>query len=142
MTSDDRAVGDNWLRAVNDHLGARIRFRRKQLGLSQTQLGENLGLTFQQVQKYEHGSNRISAARLLDMARVMTVPVTYFYEEMIGQLRDSLHSVGLAEGQDAFKHDSSADEATELLQAFSRIKDSSVRQNFLQLVKSLAIAKG
>ena len=67
---------------VDVHVGGRVRLRRMLLGMSQEKLGEHLGLTFQQVQKYEKGANRIGASRLFDIARVLDVPIGYFFEEM------------------------------------------------------------
>src|SRR5262244_2816948 len=66
---------------IDIHVGSRVRFRRMLLGMSQEKLGEKLGLTFQQVQKYEKGINRIGASRLFDLAQVLGVPVQFFYEE-------------------------------------------------------------
>src|SRR3954470_4257115 len=66
---------------IDVHVGSRVRFRRMLLGMSQEKLGEKLGLTFQQVQKYEKGINRIGASRLFDLAQVLGVPVQFFYEE-------------------------------------------------------------
>ena len=67
---------------VDVHVGNRMRQRRTLLGMSQEKLGEALGLTFQQVQKYERGMNRVSASRLFDLSRVLDVPIAYFFEEM------------------------------------------------------------
>ena len=67
---------------VDVHVGGRVRLRRTLLGLSQEKLGEAIGLTFQQVQKYERGANRIGASRLWDLSRVLDVPVSYFFDEM------------------------------------------------------------
>ncbi len=67
---------------VDIHVGARARMRRTLLGMTQTDLGDALGLTFQQVQKYENGNNRISASRLYDLYRVLDVPIEYFFEDM------------------------------------------------------------
>src|SRR5256885_4646469 len=66
---------------VDVHVGARVRLRRTLLGMSQEKLGDAIGLTFQQVQKYERGANRIGASRLYDLSRVLDVPVSYFFEE-------------------------------------------------------------
>src|SRR5262245_30468310 len=66
---------------IDVHVGSRVRFRRMLLGMSQEKLGEKLGLTFQQIQKYEKGINRIGASRLFDLAQVLGVPVQFFYEE-------------------------------------------------------------
>ena len=67
---------------VDVHVGSRMRLRRTMLGLSQEKLGEAIGLTFQQVQKYERGANRIGASRLFDLARVLDVPVSFFFDDM------------------------------------------------------------
>src|SRR5262245_39091705 len=67
---------------VDVHVGSRVRLRRTLLGMSQEKLGEAIGLTFQQVQKYERGANRIGASRLWDLSRVLDVPVAYFFDEM------------------------------------------------------------
>ena len=67
---------------VDVHVGARLRVRRTLLGMSQTMLGEAIGLTFQQVQKYESGANRISASRLFDLSRLLDVPIQYFFDDM------------------------------------------------------------
>jgi len=67
---------------VDVHVGARMRLRRTLLGISQEKLGEAIGLTFQQIQKYERGTNRISASRLFDLARVLDVPISFFFDDM------------------------------------------------------------
>src|SRR5512143_3127512 len=67
---------------IDVHVGSRVRLRRTLLGMSQGRLGDAIGLTFQQVQKYERGTNRVSSSRLFDLARVLDVPVSYFFEEM------------------------------------------------------------
>src|ERR1700733_557037 len=77
---DDK--GSRRANPIDVHVGSRVRFRRMLLGMSQEKLGEKLGLTFQQVQKYEKGINRIGASRLFDLAQVLGVPVQFFYEEV------------------------------------------------------------
>src|SRR5947207_14067501 len=67
---------------IDIHVGSRVRLRRNLLGMSQEKLGEAIGLTFQQVQKYERGASRVGASRLYDLSRVLDVPVSYFFEEM------------------------------------------------------------
>src|ERR1700722_3677384 len=67
---------------IDVHVGSRVRLRRTLLGMSQEKLGNAIGLTFQQVQKYERGANRIGASRLYDLSHVLDVPVSYFFEEM------------------------------------------------------------
>src|SRR3954465_5774450 len=84
--SDDRS--SRRANPVDVHVGSRVRLRRMLLGMSQEKLGEHLGLTFQQVQKYEKGSNRVSASKLYQMAQVLGVPVQFFYEDLPGSRAD------------------------------------------------------
>ena len=77
---DDESYGKP--NPIDVHVGSRVRLRRTLLGMSQEKLGEAIGLTFQQVQKYERGANRIGSSRLFDLARVLDVPVSYFFEDM------------------------------------------------------------
>src|SRR3989304_4981664 len=80
IEAEDR--GSRRANPVDVHVGSRVRLRRMLLGMSQEKLGEHLGLTFQQIQKYEKGINRIGASRLYDLSRVLAVPVQFFYEEL------------------------------------------------------------
>src|SRR5216684_737109 len=85
MPSEDnlgRGEKDGRPSPIDVHVGSRIRLRRTLLGLSQERLGDALGLTFQQVQKYERGANRVGASRLFDLSRVLDVPISYFFDEM------------------------------------------------------------
>ena len=78
---DGEEKGSRRPNPIDVHVGSRVRFRRMLLGMSQEKLGEKLGLTFQQIQKYEKGINRIGASRLFDLAQVLGVSVQFFYEE-------------------------------------------------------------
>ena len=78
---------------IDVHVGTRVRLRRTLLGLSQEKLGDAIGLTFQQVQKYERGANRIGASRLFDLSRVLDVPIAYFYDAMDDGVREQGTSV-------------------------------------------------
>lgn len=121
---------------VDRHVGSRIRLRRQLLNLSQEKLGEELGVTFQQVQKYERGANRVGAGRLWMLAKVLDVPVSFFYEGV----SDSAGQPGFSEGDQTPIVDDfiqSAD-GVALAQAFARIKDSKVRRRVLELVRTLA----
>lgn len=123
------------------HVGARVRLRRMLLGMSQEKLGEHLGLTFQQVQKYEKGVNRIGASRLFDLARVLGVPVQFFYDEApVGTQRTSQVSSGFAEqpGESYVVEFLGTREGLELNKAFARITDAKVRRSIVELVRSLA----
>lgn len=128
------------------HIGSRIRLRRKILGLSQQQLGAALGITFQQLQKYERGVNRVTASRLWDLARVLDVPIGFFFDAVPDTL--SAVAVGfrpLRASPAWFSGGPEADllnrrETLELMRAFDQITDPAVRERVLQLIKSLATA--
>jgi transcriptional regulator with XRE-family HTH domain len=119
---------------VDIQVGNRVRIRRMLIGMSQEKLGEMLGLTFQQVQKYEKGVNRIGAGRLFDVARILGVPIDYFYEGIAAP------SAGESPGEGAppVMEFVSSGEGLQLSLAFMKIKDAKVRKRFLDLVKSLA----
>lgn len=110
------------------------------IGMSQERLGELLGLTFQQVQKYEKGVNRIGAGRLFDVARILGVPIEYFYESVTSQLSGAR---GFSEdgGSSPVMEFVSSGEGLQLSLAFMRIKDPRVRKRVLDLVRSLAEEK-
>ncbi|MGF1630767.1 MAG: helix-turn-helix domain-containing protein [Kiloniellaceae bacterium] len=126
---------------VDVHVGGRVRLRRVFLGYSQEKLANALGLTFQQIQKYERGANRISASKLYELSRILSVPVTYFFE--------GVESEGEAgAGQDAGGtpatsiHSSDPDftnqrETLQLISSYYRIPDSKVRAEVLSLLKTL-----
>jgi len=80
-------LNDGSANPIDIHVGARMRLRRTLLGLSQMALADSIGLTFQQVQKYERGANRIGASRLFDLARVLDVPVSFFFDDMLDTVR-------------------------------------------------------
>jgi transcriptional regulator with XRE-family HTH domain len=114
-------------------IAKRVRALRLERGLSQTELGEVLGVTFQQVQKYERGTNRISAGRLYRIAEVLDVPVSFFYEGFDGRGSErGLHSTDIEFG---FLQTSGA---MRLIRAYSRITDSGIRQKLLLLTEQLA----
>ncbi len=129
---------------IDVHVGARVRLRRTLLGMSQEKLGEALGLTFQQVQKYERGANRVGASRLYDLSRVLDVPVSFFFDDMNDELKSQSPAqiVGLTELQEApahFEHDPMAKRETlELVRAYYRISDPQVRKRVYELAKALA----
>ena len=125
---------------VDAHVGHRVRLRRMLIGMSQERLGEMLGLTFQQVQKYEKGINRIGAGRLFEVAGILGVPVSFFYEDVDGKTA----STGFAEGGEPppVMEFLSSGEGLQLSLAFMRIKDVKVRRRILDLVRSLADEEG
>lgn len=116
---------------VDNELGHRIRLRRIQLRMSQTELGKALGVTFQQVQKYENGKNRISAGRLKVLAETLEVPIPFFFEPLKGVTNQN---------QAVFKFLDSA-YTLRLLQAFSKIKDRNAQRKILELIEKLAANK-
>ncbi|MBD3769447.1 MAG: helix-turn-helix transcriptional regulator [Rhodobacterales bacterium] len=122
-------------------VGQRIRWRRRELKLSQEQLAELLSLTFQQVQKYEKGVNRVSAGRLFEIASVMGVPVNYFYDGAEEQLEEDrnrfMESGGLDEGPRAPVLDA---DTLDLIAAFQKIEDDSLRKSLLNTVRAAASA--
>ena len=143
VTDDDHEEkGSRRPNPVDIHVGSRVRFRRMLMGMSQEKLGERLGLTFQQVQKYEKGVNRIGASRLFDLSHVLQVPIQFFYEEAPGTLEQMASSRG-----EGFA-DRSAEsyiveflntrDGLELNRAFVRIRDIKVRRAIVDLVRSLA----
>jgi transcriptional regulator with XRE-family HTH domain len=145
MASDEileRTVREPRPSPIDVHVGTRVRLRRTLLGMSQEKLGEALGLTFQQVQKYERGVNRIGASRLFDLARVLDVPIGFFFDDMPEAVGGSMNSVrramGFSDSQDAFEDDTlHRRETLELVRAYYRITDSSVRKRVFELIKSL-----
>ena len=129
---------------VDVHVGARIKLRRSLLGLSQERLGDALGLTFQQVQKYERGANRVSASRLYDLARVLDVPVSFFFDDFAeGGPQAAASAFGFAESQEAFGLSPdllSRRETIDLVGAYWRITDAAQRRRVLDLIKGMAPA--
>ena len=126
---------------IDVHVGGRVRLRRMLLGMSQEKLGESLGLTFQQVQKYEKGSNRIGASRLFDLARILGVNIQYFFEELVGgedHVANGAPGFSEPAGDDHMVEFLNSREGIELNRAFSRIEDPRARRAILELVRSLA----
>ncbi|MGI9479502.1 MAG: helix-turn-helix domain-containing protein [Hyphomicrobiaceae bacterium] len=145
QTRSSDAVNPRKSNPVDVHVGGRVRLRRMLMGMSQEKLGESLGLTFQQVQKYEKGANRIGASRLFELARILGVTVQYFFEELTGAEDDT------AVDPNGFNETTSDDylveflnsrEGIELNRAFLRIEDPRARRAILELVRSLADVNG
>jgi transcriptional regulator with XRE-family HTH domain len=125
---------------IDVHVGSRVRMRRMLISMSQEKLGDSLGLTFQQVQKYEKGANRIGASRLFNIARVLGVPIEFFYEGL--SFENDGNGVDQAEvDQSAFELDMlSSSEGIQLNSAFFSIRDPKVRKKILELVRALGDA--
>ena len=128
--------------AIDVHVGRRVRLRRTLLGMSQEQLGEALSITFQQVQKYERGSNRISSSRLWDIGQILDVPVSFFFDDMSDDTKD--HSPRKMRTGDAVDIDDvpldpmARRETLELVRAYYQIKNQTVRKRITEMVKSVA----
>ena len=118
---------------IDAQVGNRVRIRRMLIGMSQEKLGDLLGLTFQQVQKYEKGVNRIGAGRLYEVARILGVPIDFFYEGVGG----AAGAGQFAESGPPVMEFVSSGEGLQLSLAFMKIKDPKVRKRVLDLVKSL-----
>jgi transcriptional regulator with XRE-family HTH domain len=122
---------------IDKHVGSRVRMRRMMIGMSQEKLGEKLGITFQQIQKYEKGTNRIGASRLQQIALVLSVPVAFFFEG--APVPDSMSS-GMAEpASPAYVSDFLAtSDGLALTKAFMKVKDAKVRRRIVDLLESIA----
>ena len=130
---------------VDVHVGARVRLRRTLLGMSQEKLGDAIGLTFQQVQKYERGANRIGSSRLFDLSRVLDVPIGFFFDEMPGDVAASspAQTRGMSEEPVSYELDPMAKRETlELVRAYYKITDPNVRKRLFELTKALGAAAG
>lgn len=130
---------------IDVHVGARIRLRRTLLGMSQQKLGDAIGLTFQQVQKYERGTNRVGSSRMFELARVLDVPVSYFFEEMGSDVaaRGRQHAFGIAsevQAAGAAADPMTKRETLELVRAYYKITDTKVRKRLFEMTKALAAA--
>lgn len=126
---------------IDVHVGGRVRLRRTLLGLSQEKLGEAVGLTFQQIQKYERGANRIGASRLFEFSRILEVPVSFFFDDMpeASPGEEGRISWGLSDqAQPSLEQDPlTRRETLELVRAYYRIHDPQVRKRLFELTKSL-----
>ncbi len=134
MTEDNKKKPN----PIDVHVGSRIRLRRNMLGMSQEKLGEKLGITFQQIQKYEKGTNRVGASRLQAIASILGVPVAFFFEDAPGQ--ETSGPLGLSEdASTAFAVEfCSTTEGLQLNRAFAKISDPKVRRRIVDLVKTLS----
>ena len=117
---------------TDKHVGSRVRMRRMMLGMSQEKLGNNLGLTFQQVQKYEKGTNRVSCSRLYEISKILDVPVTFFFNASgeAGMEVAVAEQFDVPELKDGFR----------LMTAFRQIQSTAVRKNVIALVETVATA--
>lgn len=121
---------------IDAHVGARVRLRRTLLGMSQEKLGLAVGLTFQQIQKYERGLNRIGSSRLFQFSRVLDVPVSFFFDDMAPDV--AARKPASADAPATFDSDSlSRRETLELVRAYYRIEDRNMRRRVYALIKAI-----
>ena len=121
---------------IDKHVGSRVRMRRLLVGMSQEKLGTALGITFQQIQKYEKGTNRIGASRLQQISSVLGVPVSYFFEDASGE---AIPASGLGDKKGDYVADFLAtSEGLQLTKSFMKVKDPKVRRRIVDLVASIA----
>lgn len=133
---------------VDVHVGERVTVRRRLLGMTQEQLAEATGITFQQIQKYEKGRNRISASRLFQFARVLDAPVSFFFEDFAasdkkigiqpGFADNSQEPFTVEEAEDSFNNVMKQKETTNLVRTYYTITDPEVRKDFMKLLKQMA----
>lgn len=123
---------------VDVHVGKRLRARRTILGMSQESLGDSVGVTFQQIQKYEKGFNRIGSSRLYEFSRILNVPVAYFFEEF-NDPTTATSSEAVSDGTETFEYDNLGNkEVLTLVRAYNDIEDTVVRKRILSLIKALS----
>ncbi len=133
---------------VDVHVGMRMRQRRTLLGMSQTKVGDAVGLTFQQIQKYERGSNRVGSSRLYEFAKVLDVPVSYFFDEMpsnalAGRPMSGRDRKGFGEAGTPFEQQKDPfikRETLELVRAYYKIRETRVRKRIFEMVKAVGAA--
>ncbi len=139
-----RKIADRSPRPVDAHVGRRVRLRRTMLGMTQMKLGEALGLTFQQVQKNEWGTNRIGASRLYQLSEILNVPVSFFFDDMPPEVAGERPGLpaGMTEVQGAaYEADTLAKRETlQFCRAYYRIKSDKARKRIFELIKTIAKA--
>lgn len=126
---------------VDVHVGQRIKLRRTLMGMTQGKLGESIGLTFQQIQKYERGANRVSASKLWQLGNVLDVPISFFFEDMPDSVRESFpgYQGETAESDIPEEHLTLHRRQTlELVRTFSRLQDPVIRKRVIDVVRAIA----
>ena len=122
---------------IDIHVGGRVRLRRMLVGMSQEKLGEMLGLTFQQVQKYEKGANRIGASRLYHISKILSVPVQFFFEDLADGSKPPASGFSEGDSTPYVMDFVSSSEGLQLNRAFTNIDDPKIRRRVLDLIKAL-----
>ena len=140
--SSGRRASKGYPNPIDVHVGSRIRLRRTLLGMSQTALAEAMGLTFQQVQKYEKGANRVSSSRLVDMANALDIEISFFFQEMSAEVQQQTPSMLMNRKKLSHVEDDkdpmAKRETLELVRAYYQIADPAVRKRVFELTKMVA----
>jgi len=124
---------------IDKHVGSRVRLQRALIGMSQQKLGQLLGLTFQQIQKYEKGINRIGASRLFELAQIFSVPVQFFFDELaIADGGEQAGGFSENTSETNYTEFLNTREGIELNRAFQQIKDPKIRKNVVEIVRAMA----
>ncbi len=124
---------------VDVHVGGRMRLRRTLLGYSQDKLGKAVGLTFQQIQKYERGANRIGASRLYQFSKILDVPVAFFYDDMPAEVDDAQPGLAEDDGVPFDQQQFTRRETLKLVRAYYAIADPAIRHRIYELTRSVAL---
>ena len=127
---------------IDVHVGSRVRLRRTMQGLSQEKLGEALGVTFQQVQKYEKGTNRIGASRMQQIAATLKVPVAFFFEDAPAPGQQAATGMGEGQATSYVVDFLSSPEGISLNRAFARITNPAIRRKVIEMVRTIADETG
>lgn len=135
ILANDQTKGPN---PIDVHVGSRIKLRRNMLGLSQEKLGDSLGITFQQIQKYEKGTNRVSASKLQMIADILNVPIDFFFRDAPRTGKISPTDKEIDQLSDDYLQFLSSSQGIQLNRAFIQIKDDKVRDKTVQFVKAIA----
>ena len=128
---------------IDVHVGARVRVRRTLLGMTQTNLSDAIGVSYQQMQKYERGANRISASRLFDLSRLFDVPIEYFFDDMPAAVAASSPAQGGGKAKKLPSYQPNpmtTRETMELVRAYYKIKNAEIRKRLRELTKALGAA--
>jgi transcriptional regulator with XRE-family HTH domain len=123
---------------IDIHVGSRVRLRRTMVGMSQEKLGDALGITFQQIQKYEKGANRVGASRLQEISRILNTPVSFFFEDAPGSEKDAAGGFKETNSTNYVVDFLSSSDGLQLNRAFVKITDPKVRRKLVELTKALA----
>lgn len=123
---------------IDVHVGSRVRLRRTMLSMSQEKLGDSLGITFQQIQKYEKGANRIGASRLQEIANVLNTPVSFFFEDAPSTKSGGGAGFAESESTNYVVDFLSSSEGLQLNRAFVKIRDPKVRRKIVEMVRALS----